>query len=166
MESRALLAMNKLQDASIEANAVLALAKASPAVFSYIKPDLEVLQGEFLLRTGRADKGRAMLEAVETRVRAEAGPDAWVQALFTLEAIGKIARDSGDWDLARYTAEQMVEHDPNYAGSHYALGLVREHDGDRAGAVAEYKLAAKYWAEADADMPELVEVRKKIASIP
>ncbi|MGH9822519.1 MAG: tetratricopeptide repeat protein, partial [Blastocatellia bacterium] len=152
MESRAELAMNKPQEASAEANAALSQAKSSAAVFSYIKADMAVLQGEFLLRTGQMEKGRSILQAVETSVRAENGPDAWTQALFTLEAIAQIARDSGDWTLAEYTAGQMIQHDPNYAGSHYALALVKEHSGDKIGAVAEYKLATKYWANADADL--------------
>ena len=31
-------------------------------------------------------------------------------------------------------ARHMVEHDPAYAGGHYAVGLVAEHDGDIAAA--------------------------------
>ncbi len=65
---------------------------------------LQVLQGEFFLRTGPKDKGRAMLEEAVKRVRAVPGPDAWTQALFALEAIARAAREAGEWDFAAWGA--------------------------------------------------------------
>ena len=82
------------------------------------------------LRTADRPKGNATLLEVAKRVRAAPGPDAWSQALFTLEAIARTARTVGDWELAGQIARQMIEHDPAYAGSHYALALVAEHDDD------------------------------------
>jgi hypothetical protein len=96
-----------------------------------------------------------MLEEVARKVRAAPGPDAWAQALFTLEAIGRAARDVGDWDLAGWAAHQMLEHDPNYAGAHYALALAAAHAGDARTAKSEAASAAKLWSSADADLPEL-----------
>ena len=94
---------------------------------------LLALQGEYSLRTADRTKGtRRLLEDVAKRVRAAPGPDAWSQALFTLEAIARTARPVGDWELAGRIAQQMIEHDPAYAGSHYALALVAEHDEDAA----------------------------------
>jgi hypothetical protein len=49
----------------------------------------------------------------------------------------------------------MVEHDSNYAGSHYALGLVAEHKGERDRARAESELVKRYWKNADANLAEL-----------
>ena len=62
---------------------------------------------------------------------------------------------------ARKVAQQMQEHDPAYAGSHYATALVAEHQGERATAAREFGLAVRYWEQADADLPELVESRTK-----
>ena len=93
-----------------------------------------------------------MLEEVVRKVRARTGPDAWAQALFTIEAIARAARDVGDWELAGWMARQMVEHDPNYAGSHLAMALVAEHAGDAQAARAERALVAKYWKNADPDL--------------
>ena len=64
------------------------------------------------------------------KIRALPGPDNWVQALFTMESIGKTARDADDWPFAEWVGRQMVDHDQHYAGGHYALGLVAEHRGD------------------------------------
>jgi hypothetical protein len=52
-------------------------------------------------------------------------------------------------------AQQMLAHDPNYAGTHLALGLVAGHQGDAARRRAEFDLARKYWKNADPDLPEL-----------
>jgi hypothetical protein len=92
-------------------------------------------------------------------MRGRPGPDEWTQALFTLESVARTARDVGDWDLAGRAAQQMIEHDPSYAGSHYAAALAARHAGDQARAQRELALAGKYWSRADADMPELQEVR-------
>ena len=73
-------------------------------------------------------------------------------ALFTIEAIARAARDVGDWELAAWAARQMLEHDPNYAGSHEALALVAEHGGDAQTARSERALVAKYWKSADPDL--------------
>ena len=92
-----------------------------------------------------------MLQELVRKVRAAPGPDAWSQALFTLESIARAARDSGDWELAAWTADQMIDHDPNYAGSHYALALVAQHQGDSAKAAAAMALAKQHWKHADPD---------------
>ena len=97
------------------------------------------------------------LEDVARKVRALPGPDAWTQALFTLEAIARAARDVGDWEFAAWAAGQMREHDPNYAGTHYALALAAEHKGDAVTARAERALVAKYWDKADPGLPELTQ---------
>ena len=121
---------------------------------------LKAMQGEFFLRTGQKDKARPMLEDVARKVRAAPGPDAWTQALFTLEAIARAAREVGDWELAAWGARQMIEHDANYAGAHYASALVAQHNGDGATAKAEFAAAAKLWSKADPDLPELKVIRQ------
>ena len=102
-----------------------------------------------------------LLDEVAKKVRAAPGPDAWTDALFTLEAIGRAARDVGDWEVAGRMARQMREHDPAYAGTQYALGLVADHAGDARAARAAFALAAKYWSKADADLPELADIRAR-----
>jgi Tfp pilus assembly protein PilF len=49
----------------------------------------------------------------------------------------------------------MLEHDPNYAGTHLALALVAQHDGNAPTARREAELAAKAWSWADKDLAEL-----------
>ena len=126
--------------------------------------DLQV-QGEFFLRTGEREKGRATLRELVGLVRGLPGPDNWVQALFTLESITSAARAAGDWEFAAWTARQMLEHDPNYAGSHYALALAARQAGDVATADREFAAAARLWGQADASLQELADIRAARAAL-
>ena len=154
------LAVNQWSEAGTSSNTALRLLRAAPGG-AIAANALLALQGEFHLRTAARDKGRATLDEVAKRVRAAPGPDAWAQALFTLEAMARAARAVGDWELAGRMAQQMIEHDPAYPGGHYALGLVAENAGDAATAKSEFAMALKGWAKADADLAELKELRRK-----
>jgi tetratricopeptide (TPR) repeat protein len=154
------LALNQPRDAADEANIALRLMRSSPEGAGLLAPSLRQLQGELLLNRGQGDKGRVMLEQVVREVRAAPGPDRWAQALFTLEAIARAARDSGYWDLAAWAAQQMLEHDPNYAGTHYALGLVARHDRNPTSARAEFDRARALWASADPGLSELKDLKE------
>jgi tetratricopeptide (TPR) repeat protein len=152
---RALMGAGHYQAAAEEANAALKELRAASDGAALVAPALETLQGEFFLRTGQKERGRAMLDEVIRRMREATGRDNWAQTLFTIEAVARAARDTGDWDFAGFAARQMAAQDPGYGGAHYALGLVAEHNGDTGTAQAEFALAGKYWAKADSDLPEL-----------
>lgn len=156
----ALLATNRWGDAANASNAALRLLRSAPGG-TVAGNALLALQGEFNLRTAARAKGRASLEEAVKRLRAAQGGDAWSQSLFDLETIARAARSVGDWEFAGRVAREMLAHDPAYAGSHYALALVAEHDGDGTTAKSEFGLTLKYWTAADHDLPELVEARKK-----
>ena len=156
------LAANRWGEAGQASNTALKLLRTAQGG-AIAATALLALQGEFHLRTAARDKGRATLDEVAKRVRSALGPDLWAQALFTLEELARAARAVGDWELSARLARQMVEHDPNYAGGHYALGLVAEHDGDDATARSEFALALKHWAKADANLPELAHMRRALA---
>jgi tetratricopeptide (TPR) repeat protein len=124
-----------------------------------VQPWVDTLRGEILVREGKAE-GRTLLEDVERKLRALPGPDAWIQALFRLESIARMARDAGDWELADFTARQMLEHDGAYSGSHLAMALVARHRGDAEAAARALEAAARYWRDADGDLPELAQVKQ------
>jgi hypothetical protein len=156
--ARAHLALGQFKEATDEGNAALRLMRGAEGG-GMVATALKAFQGEFFLRTGQKDKARPMLEDVARKVRAAPGPDAWTQALFTLESIARAAREVGDWDLAGWAARQMVEHDPNYGGAHYALALAAQHGGDRLAASREAAAAAKFWSTADPDLAELKTIK-------
>jgi tetratricopeptide (TPR) repeat protein len=156
-----LAAANRWGDASSAHNAALRLLRTAPGG-PIAANALLALQGEIHLRTADRPKGREVFADVARRVRAAPGPDAWSQALFTLEGLARAGRAVGDWTLAGQMAEQMLAHDPTYAGGHYARALVAEHDGDIAAAKAAFAEVVKCWPKADANLPELVEARRKM----
>lgn len=157
----ALLAMNRPADAAASSNAALKALRSAQGAQGLAAIELEALQGEFLLRTAQRDKGRAVMERAAQKWRSLPGPDAWSQSLFRLEALARAARAVGDWSFAARIAQVMLEHDSNYAGTHYALALVAQHDGNTETARREFDLAVKAWANADPDLPELAIARKR-----
>lgn len=109
---------------SLKIDGVLAdLARSS------LQPYFEKLRGSILLRSDRV-AAREILKNAQTRLRGLPGPDAWMQALFELESIARIAREAGDWELVEYTARQILEHDSAYAGGHSTMALVARHKGE------------------------------------
>lgn len=157
----ALLAMNRPADAANASNLALRALRSAAGGQDLAAIALEALQGEFMLRTAQRDKGRAAMERAAQKWRSMPGPDAWTQSLFRLEALARAARSVGDWALAARMAQLMLEHDPNYPGTHYALALVARNNGNTQTAAREFDLALKGWANADKDLPELAVVRGK-----
>jgi len=128
---------------------------------SAVDPYVDGLRGELLLREGRRGEAAPLLKEVQRRIRAVPGPDAWTEALYRLEAIARVARETEDWDLAAYTADQMREHDPAYAGTRYAVALVAEQRGDAATAAREFAAAVDLWKDADPDLAPLRDARAR-----
>ena len=158
----AALAMNRPADGAASSNAALKALRSAQGGQGLAAIALEALQGEFLLRTAQRDKGRSAMERAAQKWRGLPGPDAWTQSLFRLEALARTARDVGDWPFAARLAQMMLEHDPNYAGTHYALGLVSHHNtGTSDTTLREFAMAEKAWANADKDLAEL----KKMAEL-
>ena len=149
------LAMNRPADGAASSNAALKALRSAQAGQGLAAIALEALQGEFMLRTAQREKGRQVMERAAQKWRSLPGPDAWTQSLFRIEALARAARDVGDWALAARLAQMMLEHDANYGGTHFALGLVAHHDGNSATALREFALAQKAWANADKDLVEL-----------
>ena len=158
----ALLATKRYGEAAAESNAALKALRSAQDGQALAAIALEALQGEFLLRTAQREKGRQAMERAGQKWHALPGPDAWSQSLFRLEALARAARDVGDWPFAARLAQLMLEHDPAYGGTHYALALVAEHDGNAATARREFDLALKAWSAADRDLPELAIARRGV----
>jgi len=116
-------------------------------------------------RTSAFPEARRVLLGVAKALREAPGPDAWIQAIFRLEAIARWAREAEAWDLADLIARQMLEHDPAYGGSHLALALVAEQRSDVPAASRALAAAERCWSRADPDLPELALVRARKARI-
>jgi tetratricopeptide (TPR) repeat protein len=165
LAGRAQLALKRPDDAAREGNLALGDMRAAGPAGGVLVPEYELLQGEFLLRTGQAESGRAMLRGAAAKLRDASGPDAWVMTLFSLEAIVRAASDLGEWPVVRDIAEQMRELDAEYPGTQYVLGLLAEHDGDRDAALAYYQTAESRWADADPDFSGRRDARVRISAL-
>ena len=129
-------------------------------------PELELVQGELLLRKGQSEKGRAMLRDAVSKLRKDPASDRWTQNLLRIEAVETLAREQGDWALARDIAEQMRQYAPGYAGTHYGLAKEAEHGGNIDAARQEYQAAISGWSAADADLAVLTDARHQLATLP
>jgi protein-disulfide isomerase len=165
LEGRALVAMNRVDDAQKEmalAREALILIPASDA--DRLRPYSDNLRAEILLSERKSAEGVALMKEIEEQLRSSPGPDARSQALIQLDSIARRARETEEWVLAELTAEEMIEQDPSYAGGYYAKGLVAEHDGNSGVALHQFGIAEKLWGEADKELPELQVIRKKLTS--
>jgi tetratricopeptide (TPR) repeat protein len=165
LASRALLALKRPDDAAGEGNMALGDMRTAGSAGGVLVPEYEVVQGEFLLRTGQLDSGRTMLRAAAAKLHDASGPDAWVMTLFNLEAIARTAAELGDWPLVQYFGDEMRDLDSTYPGTRYVLGLLAEHDGDRSAARARYQEAVRGWADADPDFAALRDARRRMAGL-
>jgi Tfp pilus assembly protein PilF len=82
-----------------------------------------------------------------------------------IEAVGILAREQGDWTLARDIAEQMRQYAPGYAGTHYGLAKEAEHGGNIDAARQEYRAFISGWSAADADSAVLTDARHQLAAL-
>lgn len=164
LAGQALIGLNRIDEARHELSLAEQEAEHLPQRIAAALPYPSALRGQILLRDNRQREGEEILVHVIQSTVAMPGPDAWLAAIFMLESIARDARAASDWDLARFTAEQMIQHDPYYAGGHFAIGLVAEHAGETYGAHTMFTQAAKLWGRADPDMPDLVLTHKKLAA--
>ncbi len=130
-----------------------------------VKRSLDLFLATLQLEGGASDAAREAHVKSIAAMRAALGPDAWIQALFNLEHIAQVARRAGDWELARIATENMLDHDPTYGGSHYALALLAEHQGDRAKMRNALEQARTLWGKADPDFPELKDIERRLAQL-
>jgi tetratricopeptide (TPR) repeat protein len=161
----ALIWMNRPKEAGGE------LAQANRIVETLVSTDVptmlpytEGLQAVLLLHAGDPAHAEELFHRVVLRIRAANGPDAWTQGLFQLDFLCDTARRENDWGLAYQLAQAMYERAPDYAGTHYNLGIIAQHNKTFDDAVNEMSVAAKLWAEADPELPELVDVHRALSS--
>jgi len=157
----ALLSQNKINEAKDELQAAERVSEALPPRLMAALPYPTMLRANILLRENQAQQAEPLLVDVQQAILLMPGPDAWSTATFQLETMAQDAREAGDWKLAAFTAKNMMEHDPNYAGGYYAMALVAAHSKDTAAEAKLLGAARKLWAKADADLPEMAAIAKK-----
>jgi tetratricopeptide (TPR) repeat protein len=155
LAGQAQLSMDRVNEANDELTSAEQETEKIPVNAVAVLPYPSALRAGILLREKKTQEGEALTMEIEKLFVGAPGPDAWSAARFELEAIAQTARQLGDWELAGFTADEMIRHDPSYAGGYFALGLVAEHIGDTAKAHQQFVTAEKLWSKADKDLPEL-----------
>jgi tetratricopeptide (TPR) repeat protein len=152
LAGRAQLALNHPEDARAELGlAERETEQMSSAVLKSLS-DSALLRAEILLREGKTEEGNQLMVRIVKDVVAVSGPDAWSEAVFQLEYIARVAREASDWTLAASAAQEMIRHDPSYAGGYFGLGLVAAHQGNAPAAKEEFATAQKLWSKADSNL--------------
>src|SRR6266571_5351349 len=164
LAGQALLGMGSVAEAKEELTLAERETERLPARAVSTLPYPAALRADILLHEKNTTEGEPLATDVAKSIQAMPGPDAWMAALFELEAMGQSARNAGDWELAGFLAGQMILHNPNYAGGHYAYGLAAEHTGNSSEARQAFAAAEKLWSKADRDLPELELIHKQLAA--
>ncbi|HEX8895092.1 MAG TPA: hypothetical protein VF783_17315, partial [Terriglobales bacterium] len=162
--SRIVMRLGQADEAIQEGDRALHLLRETPNG-GVLLPELELVQGEFLLRKGRYEEGRAMLRDGVSKLQADPASDRWTQTVLRIEAVEALARDLGDWALAGDVAKEMQQFAPSYAGTHYALAKEAEHLGNAEAARQEYQVAISGWSAADRDFAVLTDARHQLAAL-
>jgi len=161
LAGQSLVALNSLSEAKDELRAAERESESLPPRTAAALPYPTVLRADILLRENQTQEAEALLVEVEKSILAMPGPDAWSSAAFQLETISLRAREAGDWELAGFTARNLMEHNPNYAGGYYAMALVAQHEGNSTRATQLFASAQKLWLKADLDLPELANMPRR-----
>ncbi|HUC54414.1 MAG TPA: hypothetical protein VMR90_10225 [Candidatus Cybelea sp.] len=164
LAGQALLGMGSVGEAKEEMTLAERETEQLPPRAIAALPYPAVLRAEILLREQNTAEGEPLAMDVAKTTQAMPGPDAWIATQFELESMAESARDAGDWKLAGFLAQQMILHNVDYAGGHFAYGLAAEHDGNSADAGKAFAAAEKLWGKADKDLPELQQIQKALAA--
>ncbi len=161
---RALMALNRLDQAAKEGDEAVHRMRAA-SLGGVLLPQLEISQGEFLLRSKQTERGREMLRKAVKRLRADARPDTWTQTLLRLDEVWRLAEELRDSTLATGVAREMEQYDSQYPGTHYALAKVAEREGNSVAAEKEYQKAVEGWRAADPDLARRRDAQHHLAVI-
>lgn len=164
LAGQALLGLGSLAQAKEEMTLAERETEQLPPGVVAALPYPALLRAEILLQEKRTAEGEPLATEVANLVQRMPGPDAWIATQFELESMAQSARSAGDWDLAKWLASQVVMHNVNYAGGHFAYGLVAAHAGNSADAQKAFAAAERLWGKADKDLPELEQIRKQLAA--
>jgi len=165
LAGQALLGAGSVAEAKEELTLAERETERLPARAVAALPYPTTLRTDILLQEKNTSEGEPLATDVAKSVLAMPGPDAWMAAVFELESMAQSARNAGDWDLAGFLAQQMILHNLNYAGGHFAYGLAAEHSGKSSDARQAFATAEKLWGKADRDLPELEQIHKQLAAL-
>lgn len=84
---------------------------------------------------------------------------------FFINASGEAYFKMGDLDKAVKNLESVFKINPNYAQSHYLLGLIYQKKGMKDKANEHFQRFINIWKDADENLPQLIEARKQLGIV-
>jgi tetratricopeptide (TPR) repeat protein/DNA-binding winged helix-turn-helix (wHTH) protein len=115
------------------------------------------LRGTFTLKTGRTSEALEHFREAIRYQAAEWNIDSFEDCL--ANAYLELGRD--DEAIAEY--ERILKINPRYPLAHYHLGQAYERQGEPDKARAAYERFLQIWQDADADIPEVIAARQRLA---
>lgn len=134
----------------------------------------DFLYAEVLLAQDSLEKSIAVFENVST-FDVEYAPGLWFTGLhipYDKDVVARAYYKKGDIDRAVTEYLRLLDPDPNKRGRtlirpawHYRLAKLYAEKGIKPKAIAEYEKFLDIWKNADADRPELIDAKKRLAKL-
>ena len=84
---------------------------------------------------------------------------------FFVNASGEAYFKIGELNKAIENFEAVLENNPNYAQTHYLLGLVYQRTDNKEKARNHFQKFLKIWKDADENLPQLIEAKKRLEEL-
>ncbi len=153
------------QKAADEARALVEkyMNKRSIRGFRYLQAQIDLANGNY---ARAVENARAAVGSLEAQT-SSSNPDGYYY-----DTLARAYEATGDLENARKTYEGLqrltfgrIYGGNLYALSFYRLGLIFERQGDKAKARESYKKFLELWKDADPDLPEPADAKKRLASL-
>jgi len=126
--------------------------------------EMKLLRAELALHRGNPEGESAMRELLLQAKEGFRMADS-TDSLFLMQLVAEDSRKMKQWKLAEFTAEQMLGFDPNYAGGHYEMGMVKIQIGQADGGRSELEKSVELWRNADLDLDELRQAKTRLTAL-
>lgn len=88
-----------------------------------------------------------------------------LERTFYINALGEAYFKTGELSKAEEKFQAVLEINPNYAQTHFLLGMVYEEKGRKEKAREHFQKFIDIWKDADENLPQLIEVKKRLEKL-
>jgi len=121
--------------------------------------ELSALRGQLACKAGRAAEAIDHLQEARRHL-----PAPWAIESFE-SGLADCYLELGRFDEAIAEYERILRLNPNQRLWHYRLGLACQRKGDTGRAASEWRRFLEIWKDADSDIPELLDARRRLQGI-
>jgi len=87
------------------------------------------------------------------------------ERIFYINALGEAYFKTGELNKAEEKFQAVLEINPNYAQTHFLLGMLYEEKGRKEKAREHFQKFIDIWKDADENLPQLIEVKKRLEKL-